>query len=163
MGSNEEQRRHACGRLCCDLAPPPHDPPPLGLRRDDVIFLIYVYQRWIYPIDKKRVNEFGFSGARAGACASAPAHAHIALGSVFEAFHVALGDLRRHALHVTKSYVKSFKHAAQGDVGSSGIKNTPLLPSAHPPGAGGVERVPACCCLAAAQASRQTSSSSSSS
>lgn len=28
----------------------------------DVIFLIYVYQRWIYPVDKKRVNEFGFGG-----------------------------------------------------------------------------------------------------
>ena len=28
----------------------------------DVIFLIYVYQRWIYPVDKKRVNEFGFAG-----------------------------------------------------------------------------------------------------
>jgi hypothetical protein len=28
----------------------------------DLIFLIYVYQRWIYPVDKKRVNEFGFGG-----------------------------------------------------------------------------------------------------
>lgn len=28
----------------------------------DVIFLIYVYQRWIYPVDKTRVNEFGFGG-----------------------------------------------------------------------------------------------------
>lgn len=28
----------------------------------DVIFLIYLYQRWIYPVDKKRVNEFGFGG-----------------------------------------------------------------------------------------------------
>jgi hypothetical protein len=27
--------------------------------RDDVVFFIYLYQRWIYPIDKKRVNEFG--------------------------------------------------------------------------------------------------------
>ncbi|KAB2597109.1 cleft lip and palate transmembrane protein 1-like protein [Pyrus ussuriensis x Pyrus communis] len=34
----------------------------LSVFRDDVIFLIYVYQRWIYPVDKKRVNEFGFSG-----------------------------------------------------------------------------------------------------
>ena len=25
----------------------------------DIIFLIYLYQRWIYPVDKKRVNEFG--------------------------------------------------------------------------------------------------------
>lgn len=28
----------------------------------DVIFLIYLYQRWVYPVDKKRVNEFGFGG-----------------------------------------------------------------------------------------------------
>uniref|UniRef100_A0A5B7AXP3 Cleft lip and palate transmembrane protein 1 n=1 Tax=Davidia involucrata TaxID=16924 RepID=A0A5B7AXP3_DAVIN len=34
----------------------------LSVFRDDVIFLIYVYQRWIYPVDRKRVNEFGFAG-----------------------------------------------------------------------------------------------------
>lgn len=28
----------------------------------DVIFMIYLYQRWAYPVDKKRVNEFGFGG-----------------------------------------------------------------------------------------------------
>jgi hypothetical protein len=28
----------------------------------DVIFLIYLYQRWIYPVDPKRVNEFGQGG-----------------------------------------------------------------------------------------------------
>jgi hypothetical protein len=28
----------------------------------DVIFFIYLYQKWIYPIDYKRVNEFGVSG-----------------------------------------------------------------------------------------------------
>ena len=27
--------------------------------RDDLIFLIFLYQRYIYPIDKKRPNEFG--------------------------------------------------------------------------------------------------------
>lgn len=27
----------------------------------DLIFLIYLYQRWVYPVDKKRVNEFGFA------------------------------------------------------------------------------------------------------
>eukprot|EP00027_Filamoeba_sp_ATCC50430_P001525 CAMPEP_0168551144 /NCGR_PEP_ID=MMETSP0413-20121227/6013_1 /TAXON_ID=136452 /ORGANISM="Filamoeba nolandi, Strain NC-AS-23-1" /LENGTH=487 /DNA_ID=CAMNT_0008581645 /DNA_START=119 /DNA_END=1579 /DNA_ORIENTATION=+ len=30
--------------------------------RDDIIFLIYLYQRWIYPVDKTRVNEFGQGG-----------------------------------------------------------------------------------------------------
>ncbi|XP_022868681.1 cleft lip and palate transmembrane protein 1 homolog [Olea europaea var. sylvestris] len=34
----------------------------LSVFRDDIIFLIYVYQRWVYPVDKKRVNEFGFAG-----------------------------------------------------------------------------------------------------
>ncbi|TGZ63262.1 hypothetical protein CRM22_007016 [Opisthorchis felineus] len=30
--------------------------------RDDVVFLIYLYQRWLYPVDKSRVNEFGQRG-----------------------------------------------------------------------------------------------------
>jgi len=34
----------------------------LACFRDDIIFLIYLYQRWIYPVDKKRVNEFGQGG-----------------------------------------------------------------------------------------------------
>ncbi|KAL8159138.1 hypothetical protein V2J09_000675 [Rumex salicifolius] len=34
----------------------------LSVFRDDIIFLIYVYQRWVYPVDHKRVNEFGFGG-----------------------------------------------------------------------------------------------------
>ncbi|CAN1184490.1 Putative lipid scramblase CLPTM1 [Linum perenne] len=34
----------------------------LSVFRDDIIFLIYLYQRWVYPVDKKRVNEFGFGG-----------------------------------------------------------------------------------------------------
>lgn len=50
--------------------------------RDDLIFLIYLYQRWIYRVDMTRVNEFGFSGkqqeerdaaaAAAGANGAAP-------------------------------------------------------------------------------------------
>ena len=28
----------------------------------DIIFFIYLYQKWIYPIDLKRVNEFGVTG-----------------------------------------------------------------------------------------------------
>uniref|UniRef100_A0A183C4C7 Cleft lip and palate associated transmembrane protein 1 n=1 Tax=Globodera pallida TaxID=36090 RepID=A0A183C4C7_GLOPA len=34
----------------------------LGCFRDDIIFLIYIYQRWIYRVDLKRVNEYGTSG-----------------------------------------------------------------------------------------------------
>lgn len=34
----------------------------ISVFRDDLIFLIYLYQRWIYRVDMTRVNEFGFSG-----------------------------------------------------------------------------------------------------
>ncbi|KAG8442693.1 hypothetical protein GDO86_011474 [Hymenochirus boettgeri] len=33
----------------------------LACFRDDVVFLIYLYQRWLYPVDKTRVNEYGES------------------------------------------------------------------------------------------------------
>ena len=29
--------------------------------RDDLVFLVYLYQRWLYPVDRKRVNEYGES------------------------------------------------------------------------------------------------------
>lgn len=29
--------------------------------RDDAVFLVYLYQRWLYPVDRSRVNEFGES------------------------------------------------------------------------------------------------------
>eukprot|EP00270_Netrium_digitus_P009946 TRINITY_DN3061_c0_g1_i4.p1 TRINITY_DN3061_c0_g1~~TRINITY_DN3061_c0_g1_i4.p1 ORF type:complete len:659 (-),score=205.23 TRINITY_DN3061_c0_g1_i4:323-2212(-) len=41
----------------------------LSVFRDDIIFLIYIYQRWVYPVDKQRVNEFGFTGPEAAAAA----------------------------------------------------------------------------------------------
>ena len=31
----------------------------LACFRDDVIFFIYLYQRWIYRVDYSRINEFG--------------------------------------------------------------------------------------------------------
>jgi len=31
----------------------------LACLRDDLVFFVYLYQRWLYPVDKKRVNEFG--------------------------------------------------------------------------------------------------------
>ena len=43
-----------------DMTPPIHSHPPSpAVFRDDVVFLIFIYQRWIYRVDKKRVNEFG--------------------------------------------------------------------------------------------------------
>lgn len=32
----------------------------LSVFRDDIIFAMYLYQRWIYRVDKTRVNEFGY-------------------------------------------------------------------------------------------------------
>ncbi|XP_003699489.2 putative lipid scramblase CLPTM1 [Megachile rotundata] len=34
----------------------------IGCFRDDIVFFIFLYQRWIYKTDHSRVNEFGFSG-----------------------------------------------------------------------------------------------------
>ena len=34
----------------------------IAVFRDDLVFLGFLYQRWIYRVDKSRVNEFGFSG-----------------------------------------------------------------------------------------------------
>jgi hypothetical protein len=41
-------------RLLCSLH-------RIAVFRDDIIFFIYLYQRWIYPVDKARRNEFGSS------------------------------------------------------------------------------------------------------
>lgn len=35
----------------------------LGCLRDDIVFFIFLYQRYIYKIDPTRVNEFGYSAA----------------------------------------------------------------------------------------------------
>lgn len=34
----------------------------LACFRDDIVFFIYLYQKWIYPVDKTRANEFGQVG-----------------------------------------------------------------------------------------------------
>lgn len=31
----------------------------------DIVFFIFLYQKWVYKVDHKRVNEFGFSGEMA--------------------------------------------------------------------------------------------------
>ena len=31
----------------------------LACLRDDLVFIIYLYQRWAYGIDRKRANEYG--------------------------------------------------------------------------------------------------------
>ena len=32
--------------------------------RDDLVFLIFLYQRWLYPVDKRRANEYGIAYER---------------------------------------------------------------------------------------------------
>ena len=32
----------------------------LATLRDDVVFFVFLYQLWIYPVDKSRPNEFGY-------------------------------------------------------------------------------------------------------
>ena len=34
----------------------------LACFRDDIVFFCYLYQRWLYPVDKSRVNEYGTTG-----------------------------------------------------------------------------------------------------
>lgn len=38
----------------------------LAVFRDDVVFAVYLYQRWIYRVDATRANEFGFVAAKEG-------------------------------------------------------------------------------------------------
>ena len=33
----------------------------LSVFRDDLVFLVYIYQRWAYRVDKRRANEFGYA------------------------------------------------------------------------------------------------------
>lgn len=75
-----EQNQTQHNAIHIDLAtqhPFPSLPPPqrLSVFRDDIVFLIFLYQRWIYRVDKTRANEFGFAEAEAAAAAAAAAAA----------------------------------------------------------------------------------------
>ncbi|KAJ1660064.1 hypothetical protein IWQ61_000958 [Dispira simplex] len=47
----------------------------LACLRDDVVFLVYLYQRWIYPMDSNRPNEFGQVAQEPGPSSVSPAMA----------------------------------------------------------------------------------------
>jgi hypothetical protein len=64
--------------------------------RDDLIFLIYLYQRYIYRVDMTRVNEFGFSGQQQAEVEAAKAAAEAANGAAASDAVPAL-EVRRHA------------------------------------------------------------------
>jgi hypothetical protein len=42
----------------------------IAVFRDDLVFLVFLYQRWIYPVDRARANEFGVRGVDYDAAAS---------------------------------------------------------------------------------------------
>nr|XP_048289278.1 cleft lip and palate transmembrane protein 1 [Myodes glareolus] len=63
----------------------------IGCLRDDVVFFIYLYQRWIYRVDPTRVNEFGMSGEDVSAAAS-KAQAPTAAGALTPASSTAVTE-----------------------------------------------------------------------
>lgn len=56
QSSQDSPPHGTVGRAGPSLSHCPLTPPP------DVVFFIYLYQRWIYRVDPTRVNEFGMSG-----------------------------------------------------------------------------------------------------
>lgn len=55
-------QRSRSGLLLLGLSPSRsffHNPSPLAVFRDDIVFLVQLYQRWIYRVDRTRTNEFG--------------------------------------------------------------------------------------------------------
>jgi hypothetical protein len=56
----------------------------LATFRDDIIFFIYMYQRWMYRIDYTRVNEFGQSGEEGEAATGEAATGEVATGEAAE-------------------------------------------------------------------------------
>ena len=42
----------------------------LSVFRDDLVFLVYIYQRYAYRVDKKRPNEFGYASFPVYCCHS---------------------------------------------------------------------------------------------
>jgi hypothetical protein len=47
----------------------------------DIVFFIFLYQRWIYKTDPTRVNEFGFSGEMEQEAAAAARSGQLANGT----------------------------------------------------------------------------------
>ena len=40
--------------------------------RDDIVFVVFLYQRWVYPVDGTRRNEFGTTGEEEDAKSKKP-------------------------------------------------------------------------------------------
>ena len=63
--------------------------------RDDAVFLVFLYQRWCYPVDKKRANEYGIAYEREEAPAREEAEAAEAAAAAAAAAAAPL-ELREH-------------------------------------------------------------------
>eukprot|EP00184_Porphyridium_aerugineum_P000838 CAMPEP_0184698622 /NCGR_PEP_ID=MMETSP0313-20130426/5178_1 /TAXON_ID=2792 /ORGANISM="Porphyridium aerugineum, Strain SAG 1380-2" /LENGTH=785 /DNA_ID=CAMNT_0027157587 /DNA_START=65 /DNA_END=2422 /DNA_ORIENTATION=- len=81
--------------------------------RDDIVFVAFLYQRWIYPVDKTRRNEFGQVGEEASAAAatstqtesvvsSLPAGASVVKKKKTKTTTESTGKKRKAAVNVTK-------------------------------------------------------------
>ncbi|KAK6735123.1 hypothetical protein RB195_018360 [Necator americanus] len=46
--------------------------------RDDIVFLIYLYQRYLYPVDYSRINEFGEAGEKQSSSTEKPKEEYVA-------------------------------------------------------------------------------------
>jgi len=97
----------------------------LSVFRDDLVFLVFLYQRWIYRVDKTRVNEFGFSGEEpAGGAAAvdgaAPAAPALLAGAAAGAAAGEGGVRQRKADGGKPAAAGSSATAAAGDAGASG-------------------------------------------
>lgn len=84
--------------------------------RDDVIFLIFLYQRWIYPVDKTRANEFGYSETpgEADTAANGPTAEGAANGSTAEGAAAASGACGVHAVLCSNTQRPRCCRAVQG-------------------------------------------------
>lgn len=69
----------------------------LSVFRDDIVFAVYLYQRWVYRVDRSRANEFGFSaeGAAAGEGAAVLEPGAAAPAGALPAAAAPAGDARR--------------------------------------------------------------------
>jgi len=90
----------------------------IAVLRDDVIFLIFLYQRWIYPVDQLRKNEYGASGADYHAAAArAAGQQRVPLRSKY---HVAGVVGAVDGAGVVEGVVDAGVRASRGEGGSAG-------------------------------------------
>ena len=72
--------------------------PQKAVFRDDVVFCVYLYQRWAYRVDRTRANEYGFAAEPAPAAEAvggAPAAAAAAITAAEGSGAGAGGAVRR--------------------------------------------------------------------